>query len=180
MPEAGWSSTIDTTAPHFCIQCKEMRTGQFRGQICNRCYKRQYYQRPEVRERNHEYNISPEVRLRQREYQRKYRKLPKVKEYRYRYKKRPESKLRELIRYEKYYDKPENRARKRLNSKVRQDREVSERAAIANKVLLAKLSGTPLPVVEMTRRERYKRRPVNKYHDSSVYNRFDYLMNKYH
>src|SRR5687768_2970628 len=108
----------DTTTLRFCIQCKEMRTGQFRGQQCNRCYRRQYYKRPGVREKNHEYNIRPEVRLRQNKYQREYKKLPKVKEYRYHYKKRPESKRKARIRYDKYYDRPENRARRRLHNRA--------------------------------------------------------------
>jgi hypothetical protein len=136
MPEGGRSSTIDTNTPHFCILCKELRTGLFRGGQCTRCYARQYIRRPGIRE--------------------------KIREYNYLWRKQDKVKLKDRLRYEKKKDTPEYNARKRRNLIAKKERELSSHAAIAQKMLLAKLSSDPLPVVEMNYNKRYRQRPEVK------------------
>ena len=176
--------TVDTTTPHFCIQCKEMRTGRFRGQLCNRCYKRQYNQlpeskqkardiiksmnsvlkleqgemhfiknmkivlklrnddaskqRPEYKQKAREYERLPEVRERRNANLRERRKSPEYREYRYHYKKRPDVKLKARLYYDTIKDSPGYKARQRLYEKLNKKEKLSERAAIANKMLFAK------------------------------------------
>ena len=54
---------------------------------------------------------------------------------------------------------PDYKKKAWLYEQARNKREISERAAIASKVLYAKLSGTRMPTELLTRRERYAQLP---------------------
>ena len=96
-----------------CDECKRVKKREYRQRPEVKERDREYRQRPEVKERRRkwkrEYNQLPEVKERNREKARKRYQRPEVKEQRREYEQRPEVKERRR----EYYQRPEVKERKR-------------------------------------------------------------------
>jgi len=112
----------------FQDHCKECRA-EIRKEYCQRPevkerrkeymkeWGREYYQRPEVKERAKEYmkeyNQRPEVKEKRKEYNQRPEVKEKKKEYRKKYRQRPEVKEKKKEYRKKYNQRPEVKERKR-------------------------------------------------------------------
>ena len=73
----------------------------------NKKYWKEYYSRPEVKERKKEYSARPEVMERKKEYLKEYNARPEVLEFRKEYNARPENRERKNAYMKEYNARPE-------------------------------------------------------------------------
>jgi hypothetical protein len=155
-----------TSPPRFCIDCNQPTVT---AQRCRKCRVLDYIRRPKVKARRREYGKKYRQRADVKVRRREYRQQPGVKAKEREYERRPHVKLRKHLRDAVHRSTDQYRAKQRKRNQIKHNREISAKAAYAQKVLQAVINGDPIPDPELTSRQRYRLRPdiMRKYAEYS-------------